>query len=586
MLPKGKNGYIMWSQSVGYTVPFYYNDILYNFIIVSYRKEKKRTGYLTIQFNGKQYVLSCQAIRRNNINQLIKDINTTKSTTQVLNNKKPDKNIYVVPDLSNIPKNNMQYSWADSVGKTIQYTYKNISGCIYIKEYKDGQLYCINKTNGRERYIRPGNIVSGKFVTFVNEKGEQSHREQKAKYNIGDYIYSNSGKQFKVIGVSFRDYKHNDENDKYKKSHIYYLIKCMKCSYCFWASQYNIDNVGCGACSGEVVIPGINDITTTAPWMMPFFKNIEEASKYTKNSYKQIYPICPYCGKQSNKMYHINNIYNWKGFRCTCSDKISYPEKYMINFLEQAGIDFIFQASTNQLKFDTDKKVYDFYIPTKNVILETHGIQHYEPCSLNNYNVKETHDNDIYKRDLAIQNGIQNYFEIDCRYSDGDWIKKNIISSNICKLFNINKDNIDWKICAENAMSNLALKVCNYYNEHDVSINDLKKIFHIGEKGIKTYLAKGAELGWCQYKASSTFFVSRPFEVYDMFDNYIGYAKSAKEYSRVSDSILNIHLDYNGIRKCLMGETEFYKGYKFKQIKDFQKRREVLCKDDSELYNL
>lgn len=87
---------------------------------------------------------------------------------------------------------------------------------------------------------------------------------------------------------------------------------------------------------------GINDIPTTDSWMIDYFQGgLEEAKMYHSGSTKKIYPKCPTCGRIHNKQVSIVNIRN-QGFQCTCSDGIKYPEKFMINFLEQCGVNFIF----------------------------------------------------------------------------------------------------------------------------------------------------------------------------------------------------------------------------------------------------
>ena len=71
-----------------------------------------------------------------------------------------------------------------------------------------------------------------------------------------------------------------------------------------------------------------------------------------------------------------------------------------------------------------------------------------------------------------------------------------------------------------------------------------------------------------------------PFKIFKN-DRFICYGKSAKSFAKVSENILGIKLDYNGIRKCLIGDIKSYQGYTFEKILDFKERREVLCKDDS-----
>jgi len=111
--------------------------------------------------------------------------------------------------------------------------------------------------------------------------------------------------------------------------------------------------------------------------------------------------------------------------------------------------------------------------------------------------------------------------------SDLDWIKNSICNSKLLNILNVSSEEIDWEECSRFAMSNISKTVCDYYNNHDVTIQDLCNIFHIGSKGIKTYLKQGAENGWCNYLPTKCFFSSKPFEIYKN-DDFIGYGKSAK----------------------------------------------------------
>ena len=93
---------------------------------------------------------------------------------------------------------------------------------------------------------------------------------------------------------------------------------CVKCGYeCgehykkqeykkeYWIIETDIlQNHGCPVCcrNPQIVVKGINDIPTTAPWMIPYFQGgYEEAKLYTFSSSYKINPICPDCGNIKNK---------------------------------------------------------------------------------------------------------------------------------------------------------------------------------------------------------------------------------------------------------------------------------------------
>lgn len=86
---------------------------------------------------------------------------------------------------------------------------------------------------------------------------------------------------------------------------------------------------------------GINDIPTTANWMIKFFQGgEEEAIKYNRTTNKKIYPICPNCGSIKKEPISISELYRTKKFTCICSDNYSFPNKIMFNILEYLKIDF------------------------------------------------------------------------------------------------------------------------------------------------------------------------------------------------------------------------------------------------------
>jgi DNA-binding NarL/FixJ family response regulator len=63
------------------------------------------------------------------------------------------------------------------------------------------------------------------------------------------------------------------------------------------------------------------------------------------------------------------------------------------------------------------------------MIIETHGMQHYEKFDNSYFVLEEEQKNDKIKRELAVNNGIDYYIEMDCRYSDLSWLMDNTIKS-------------------------------------------------------------------------------------------------------------------------------------------------------------
>lgn len=456
----------------------------------------------------------------------------------------------------------------ESVGHNIYYKYNNISGSITILQKVDRKLLCKNDNFDNERWINISEIVDGKIIKFVQGNGIL-----KPKYQIGDVVETCSG-SVKILRSSVRIDKSKKGN---KNMQLYYYVMCLKCKQSYYKISYNFEKSGCPVCNNKLVIKDYNDIPTTAPWMVPYFQGgAEEASNYTKCSSKKIIPICPYCGKKHDKEISISNLYWTHGYKCKCSDGISFPEKFMISFLDQLKVNYVFQAESNSLKFDTQKKKYDFYIPSLSCIIETHGYQHYYESNDYKMSLKQQIENDILKYNIAKNNNIKNYIVIDCRKATLKWIKHNILNSNLMSLLNFKEDDIDWTKCSIDATKNIAKEVCDYYQNHDVNVKQLSDIFKLSKKAITTYLQKGDDNNWCIYKPDHDFFCSYPFKIYKN-ETFYCYSKSIKGFSRNSENIVGTFLSVSKIKK-LLNDGGSINEFSFIPITDFRERREVLYK--------
>lgn len=100
------------------------------------------------------------------------------------------------------------------------------------------------------------------------------------------------------------------------------------------------------------------------------------------------------------------------GYCPKCDKKNSIGEKKIVKFLEQNNIKYIPQMYFSN--WDIGIHYFDFYIPQYNLILEYHGIQHYE---YNKYFHKDFDEfqyrqkKDIEKKETALKNGF-NYISI------------------------------------------------------------------------------------------------------------------------------------------------------------------------------
>ena len=378
----------------------------------------------------------------------------------------------------------------------------------------------------------------------------------------------------------------------------YYRYKCNKCGFdCgeyydskdgeYKNEKWIIEDglysgkSGCACCCGNsnIVVKGINDIATTNPELVKYFIDINDAYKYTYGSDKYVKLKCNICGFE--KESKINDKHRNK-FSCDrCSDGISYGEKIMFNLLYLFDVDFISQYSKFNSKWCQNYR-YDFYFELNNeeFIIEINGLQHYEENKNFKKSLKNQQENDKNKYELAINNGIepQNYIVIDCRYSELEFIKNNILHSRLNEIFDLN--NINWiKICQDSEKS-LVKEVCDYWHLHNeinnegLTIKYLTKIFKLSNTTIRTYLKRGNVFDWCNYnpkeeiiKSSSLSGLKNSKQI-EMFKDCVslGIFNSASELERQSEKIFGVKLIQCHISEVAIGKKHKYKGFTFKYI--------------------
>lgn len=94
---------------------------------------------------------------------------------------------------------------------------------------------------------------------------------------------------------------------------------------------------------------------------------------------------------------------------CFIKNSYSYGEVVVSNYLKQNNIEFIKEYINHDLK-NINKLRYDFYIPSKNIIIEFHGIQHYEFVKYFHKNPEEFKNRmlrDAMKENYAKENGFK-----------------------------------------------------------------------------------------------------------------------------------------------------------------------------------
>ena len=415
------------------------------------------------------------------------------------------------------------------------------------------------------------------------------------KYDIEQRIidYNEDGSIKRDLTIIDRKIVKKQIKDKRKKNGYsnnnlkYYQYHCNKCGFdggYHWSlidkkykdqlliHEGHLSNGVCCACccpNPQIVVKGINDIATTHPHLVKYFKNTEDAYTHTYSSKDKVWMICPDCGYE--KEATVGNLHLWS-FSCDrCSDGISYPEKIINNLLSQLNLIFIVQYSKINVKWCKNYK-YDFYFRynDEDYIIEAHGLQHYKKQTNLKLTLEQNIKNDKNKYELAIQNGIKedNYIIIDCRKSDLIYIKNNIINSKLNNMFDLSI--IDWIKIGQASEKNLVKEVCCYWKLHNgiLTTKDLSKTFKLSDGAIRNYLKKGTELGWCNYNATEeqNKNIQRASSKVEIFkDNVsLGVFNSAKELERQSEKLFGTKLFHNCMLSVCKNKKTEYKGYSFK----------------------
>lgn len=354
--------------------------------------------------------------------------------------------------------------------KEIYFKHKNI---IIVGDYVNAEtkieVYC--KDCKQFSFIRPKNLLHAKQGCIHCKHTANGDLHRKTNDDYQNELCEKYGDRFSLIS----DYKGN---------HSRVRIKCNKCNQSFEKDAIYFLNTGlCPICEGRKVVKGINDLWTTNPEIASLFKdkNLGYKMAYKTNGKNKIPCICPKCGFEKS-MYMKNIIYY--GFYCeNCDDGISYNEKVISSLLMQLGINF---EKEKDFEWSNNKR-YDFYVKEKSCIIETHGLQHYKHTGLKR-SLKEEQENDIFKLESAISNGIQNYVVLDCRKSNINWIKDSVMKSILPSIFGFKETDINWDECNDFGKTSLIKEVYHYYQTVTTNKSEIARVFKLCPDTVRKYI--------------------------------------------------------------------------------------------------
>lgn len=254
----------------------------------------------------------------------------------------------------------------------------------------------------------------------------------------------------------------------------------------------------CPICNRKRSVEGLNDVATLRSDLVKYFVNSDDAKKYSVGSHSRVRLKCLECGNE--KTLEVCDLC-LRGFHCDyCSDFISLGNKIIRNLVMQLPIhEYAFEFSD----IWTQNKRYDCYFcyHGEQFLIEVDGLQHIRDT--NWATKKQQKANDILKSELASKNGYS-LIRIKAYKSDFDYIKKNIIESDLAEIFDLG--NVDWNYIRKQTITSMNVEMARYYMTHkDLFLGDIAKHFHVTYPTLKKALTKLASVGMCDYNKKDAF---------------------------------------------------------------------------------
>lgn len=313
---------------------------------------------------------------------------------------------------------------------------------------------------------------------------------------------------------------------------------------------------GCPYCANIKLLTGFNDMWTTNPELASLLANPEDGYKYMQCSNKKTDWKCPDCGEtiKSKNIAQIKKL----GFRCPiCTDGRSYPEKVVYVLLRHLNVDFEWEKGF----FWSRQKRYDFYLPEHKIIIEVHGLHHYDGRleSMGGNSLENERLNDELKEQLARSNGIGTYIVINAEESDFDYIKKSILESELINTFKI--ESFDWKIVHDSSLKSIVKESVSMWNS-GYSVKEIAKKLNINKVTVRRYLNRCTKQGLCEYIPSRH--NTRKIVQLEDSANY----KLIKRWKSISCAQKELEIYHVG--SCCRGEREFSGGFKWMYEEDYE----------------
>lgn len=412
------------------------------------------------------------------------------------------------------------------------------------------------KKCGKEFERVAGKISKGNGSCPNCDKGRNQYKVFDTKVFIEEFNKVNI-KDIKILG-------------EYKNMHIKIECECKNGHKFLKTPDKLLQGQDCPYCCNKKPLKGFNTFGDKFPWLVKYFKNSEDAFKYTPNSGENVFFKCPVCGYEDKR--RIATIASSGYFHCKiCGDFESLPNKFIRAVLEYKKDILDYYEFEYKPEWANGKYRYDAYFEYKGnkYIVEMQGLQHFTNRMNSKFKPnRNEQENDKNKRELALKNGIKYYIEILAYKTSIEYLNKEFNKTILKDIFKFTeKELIEIHKLIQTSLFG---KVVELYN-NDKKVMEIVRKLSISDSTVTKYLKKANELGLSEYqpqtngrkglkvpKAIKVKAINIDTKKEEIFN-------SKKSLIRKFKDDKNITIEMKRMNKSIKNKEE-YKGYIFEEL--------------------
>ena len=215
--------------------------------------------------------------------------------------------------------------------------------------------------------------------------------------------------------------------DKYDYSKVEYVDSATKvCIICpkhgeFWQTpNKHLNGRGCYYCGREKTVSSI--FSNTKEFIEKARKIHGDKYDYSKVEYKhnqkKVCIICP----EHGEFWQTPNNHIGASNKCGCPRcKMSKLEEFVCKLFEDNSVKYIYECTKKDLSW-VGRQRLDFYVPSKNIVVECQGVQHFLPSDFTGSsdgeeNLKKNISLDVKKFNKCTENGLNVLYVVDDKKS-------------------------------------------------------------------------------------------------------------------------------------------------------------------------